>query len=158
MHTHHTRKARAHTHTHSHSLIHISRKETIRFLRLRALVLCACLDVLHGEGGAGAAHACTRTGGPLWLRMRGGGSCEGSLLSQRLVGDELREQAEERARRSELRKKRAERKARRRRRILEVGIRCRRRASVPPCCEFARRPTPSPRYWPASARMALRCS
>jgi hypothetical protein len=123
-------------------------------------VLCACLDALHvGRGGVGAAQACTGAGGPLWLRVRGGGSGgEEGLLAQRLVGDELREQAEERARRSELRKKRAERKARRRCRIFEVGIRCRRRASVPPYCDFARRPTPRPRYWPAGARRALRCS
>ena len=121
-------------------------------------MLCACLDALHvGRGGVGEAHACTGAGGPLWLRVRGGGGGEVGLLAQRLVGDELREQAEERARRSELRKKRAERKARRRRRILEVSIRCRRRAFVPPCCDFACRPTPRPRYWPASARMALHC-
>jgi hypothetical protein len=135
----HTHIKRAHTHF--LSLIHINRIATYLFfawrcwgsrpraaLRLRALVLCACLDALHvGRGGVGAAHA----GGPLWLRVRGGGG-EGGLLAQRLAGDELREQAEERARRSELRKKRAERKARRRRRVLEVGIQRRRRASVPP--------------------------
>eukprot|EP00802_Teleaulax_amphioxeia_P024375 Tamp_25066.p2 GENE.Tamp_25066~~Tamp_25066.p2 ORF type:complete len:205 (+),score=37.76 Tamp_25066:83-697(+) len=99
--------------------------------RLRALVLCACLDAVRrgvacgAAAGAAPAAACMHAAPP--LRGGGGGGRgggvvgEGGVLAQRLAGDALRAEAEESAQRRALRKKRKERKERRRRRALAQG-------------------------------------
>jgi len=102
--------------------------------RLRALVLCACLDAVRrgvacgAAAGAAPAAACMHAAPP--LRGGGGGGRgggvvgEGGVLAQRLAGDALRAEAEESAQRRALRKKRKERKERRRRRALAVLSLC----------------------------------